>query len=116
MNKLTNQERVLRVIARGEKSNHAHVVVGDAIVDTKGGNTYITVGGGGAALKHLLETLWINGEEKWSGEHTDIDLTEMPEQVRHGDILLKKIGDRKYQYIQQMVFDPLSKRIEAARD
>lgn len=110
------QERKSRIVARGEFSNHAHVIVGDAEVETKGGNTYITIGDGGASIKHLLETAWLDGNEVWTKEHSDIDLTELPNQVRHGDILLKKIGERKYQYVQQRVFDPLSKRIEAARD
>jgi hypothetical protein len=113
---MTNQERKSRIIARGEFSNHAHVIVGDAQVETKGGDTYITIGDNGASIKHLLETSWLEGKEEWTKEHADIDLSELPNQVRHGDIMLKKISDRKYQYIQQMVFDPLSKRIEAARD
>lgn len=116
MKKLTTQERKKRIIARGEFSDHAHVIVGDAEIETKGGNTYITIGDGGASIKHLLETAWLNGNEVWTKEHTDIDLTELPNQVRHGDIMLKKIEERKYQLIQQQVFDPLTKRIEAARD
>jgi hypothetical protein len=40
----------------------------------------------------------------------------LPNQISHGDIMLNKIDERKYQYVQQMVFDPLSKRIEQARD
>lgn len=113
---MTNQERKSRIIARGEHSNHSNIIVGDAHVETKGGNTYITIGDDGASIRHLFETAWLAGKEKWTNEHLDIDLTEIPEQVRHGDIMLKKIGERKYQYIQQMVFDPLTKRIEAARD
>lgn len=110
------QELKSRIIARGEHSNHSHIIVGDAKVETTGGNTFISIGDGGASIKHLLETAWLGGKEQWTNEHADIDLTELPEQVRHGDILLKKIGERKYQYVQQMVFDPLSKRIESARD
>lgn len=113
---MNKQQRQTRIIARGEFSNHAHVIVGDAEVETKGGGTFITIGDGGASIKHLLETAWMDGNEVWTKEHADIDLTELPNQVRHGDILLNKVGERKYQYIQQMVFDPLSKRIEAARD
>ena len=113
---MTKQERKSRIIARGEFSDHAHVIVGDAQVETKGSNTYITIGDGGASIKHLLETAWLDGKEQWTEEHADIDLTEMPGQIRHGDIMLKKVGERKYQYIQQTVFDPLTKRIEAARD
>jgi hypothetical protein len=113
---MTIQERKNRIIARGEFSNHAHVITGDATIETKGSNTYITIGDSGASIKHLLETAWLEGNEVWTKEHADIDLTGIPTQIRHGDIMLNKVGDRKYQYIQQMVFDPLSKRIEAARD
>ena len=113
---MNTQERQSRIIARGEHSNHSHVIVGDAFVETKGVDTFITIGDGGASIKHLLETAWLRGEEKWTEEHADISLYELPEQVRHGDILLKKIDARKYQYVQQMVFDPLSQSIEAARD
>ena len=116
MEKLTKEERAKRIIARGEFSNHSHVIVGDAEVETQGGNTYITIGDGGASIKHLLETAWLAGEEKWTEEHTDIDLSELPGMVRHGDILLKNVGGKRYQYIQQKVFDPLTKRIEDARD
>lgn len=113
---MTQQERKSRIIARGEFSNHSHVIVGDATVETKGGSTFITIGDGGASIRHLLETAWLEGKEEWTKEHADIDLSELPNQVRHGDIMLKKVADRKYQYVQQMVFDPLSKRIESARD
>lgn len=113
---MTTQERKSRIIARGEFSNHAHVITGDAKVETKGGKTYVTIGDGGASIKHLLETAWLEGKEQWTKEHVDIDLTELPNQIRHGDIMLKKVDTRKYEYVQQMVFDPLSKRIEAARD
>lgn len=116
MKKLSLQERKNRIIARGEHSNHCHVIVGDAQVDTKGSNTYITVGDNGCSIKHLIETAWLAGEEKWTQEHEDIDLTNLPNQIRHGDIMLNKVGERKYQYIQQQVFDPLTKRIESARD
>jgi hypothetical protein len=116
MKKLTQQERKSRIIARGEFSDHAHVIVGDAEVETSGGNTYITIGDNGASIKHLIETAWLAGEEKWTEEHEDIDLSEFPDLIRHGDIALKKVGERKYQYVQQKVFDPLTKRIESARD
>lgn len=116
MKKLTKEERANRIIARGEFSNHSHVIVGDAEVETIGGNTYITIGDGGASIKHLLETAWMGGNEVWTEEHADIDLGCLPGMVRHGDILLKNIGGKKYQYIQQKVFDPLTKRIEDARD
>lgn len=106
-----------RIIARGEGSNHAHVITGDAeITRNSNGEILIEVGNEGAVLKHILETEWMNGNEKWTTEHNDIDLSGLPEQVRQGDVMLERIKDRTYKYIPQMVFDPLTQRIEAARD
>lgn len=114
---MNTQERKARIIARGEHSNHSHVIVGDAEVtrDSKG-EIFIEVGNAGAVLKHILESEWLSGNEKWTGEHTDIDLAGLPNQVRHGDVMLEKTGERQYKYIQQKVYDPLTKRIEDARD
>jgi hypothetical protein len=90
------QERKKRIIARGELSNHSHVIVGEVEFD----NGKIVVGeNSNVVLKHLLEKEWLQGEEVWTGEHHDIKLTP-----------------GIYEYVPQMVFDPLSKRIEAARD
>jgi hypothetical protein len=90
-------ERKARIIARGETGNHCHVITGNVEFDTKG---RIIVGeDSNAVLKHLLETDWMEGKETWTGEHKDIQLT-------HGI----------YEYVPQQVFDPLTKRIEAARD
>jgi len=94
---MNTQERSKRIIARGEHSNHCHVIVGDAIFNNKG---QLIVGeDSNVALKHLLEKDWMDGKEVWTGEHKDI-------QLQPG----------VYEYVPQMVFDPLSKRIEAARD
>lgn len=91
------QERKNRIIARGEHSNHCHVITGDIEFDTHG---RIVVGeNSNAVLKHLLETEWLEEREVWSGEHTDI-----------------KLAPGVYEYVPQQVFDPLTKRIEAARD
>ncbi len=89
--------RKQRIIARGEHSNHCHVITGDVTFTLEG---HLVVGeDSNAVLKHLLETEWMDGKEVWTGEHKDITL--MP---------------GTYEYVPQMVFDPLSKRIEAARD
>lgn len=94
---MTNQERKARIIARGEHSNHSHVITGDIEFNSKG---QIIVGeNSNAILKHILETEWMEGKEVWTGEHTDI-----------------KLQPGIYEYVPQQVFDPLSKRIEAARD
>jgi len=115
MKNLTKQERISRIIARGEFSNHSHVIVGDANVRNENGEILIDVEGE-CSIKHLLETAWLDGKEEWTKEHTDIDLTSLPLQIRHGDVCLERIADKTYKFIQQQVFDPLTKRIEAAQD
>lgn len=90
-------ERKKRIIARGEHSNHSHVITGDVEFDGRGN---IIVGeDSNVVLRHLLEKEWLEGEEVWTGEHRDITL-----------------APGTYEFVPQMVFDPLSKRIEAARD
>lgn len=94
---MNSQERQLRIIARGEHSNHCHVLTGDVKFTPEG---KIIVGeDSNVVLKHLLEKDWMLGKEVWTGEHKDISL---------------KPGT--YEYVPQMVYDPLLKRIEAARD
>lgn len=90
-------ERKKRIIARGEHSNHSHIITGDVEFDSKG--RLVVSENSNAILKHLLETDWLEGKETWTGEHTDI-----------------KLIPGLYEYVPQMVFDPLSKRIEAAKD
>lgn len=97
MKTLTKEERSKRIIARGEHSNHSHVITGDVEFDAQG---RILVGeDSNAVIKHLLETDWMDGKEIWTGEHTDI-----------------KLSPGVYEFVQQTVFDPLTKRIESARD
>lgn len=90
-------ERKQRILARGEHSNHSHIVVGDVEFDAQG---RIIVGDdSNAILRHLLESEWMNGNEVWTGEHHDI-----------------KLNPGVYEPIIQQVFDPLTKRIENAQD
>jgi hypothetical protein len=94
---MNTQERERRIIARGESGNHCHIVVGEVEFDEKG---RILVGEDcNAVLRHLLESDWMNGKETWTEEHHDI-----------------KLAPGVYEYVPQQVYDPLSKRIEAARD
>lgn len=94
---MTKEERQKRIIARGEFSNHCHVVTGDVEFDAQG---RIIVGDdSNAVLRHLLEKDWMEGKETWTGEHHDI-----------------RLAKGTYEYVPQMVFDPLSKRIENAKD
>jgi hypothetical protein len=94
---LNLQERKKRIIARGEFSDHCHVITGEVEFDIHG--RIIVNEDSNAVLKHLLETDWLDGKETWTGEHTDIKLTP-----------------GTYEYVHQIVFDPLTKRIEQARD
>lgn len=98
---MKKEEREERVIARGEFSNHAHIVTGKNVrVYKKGVETFIEVGeDSNAALKHLLEKEWMAGEEKWTGEHKDIPLEK-----------------GTYKYVQQQEFDPYSSLIRDVRD
>lgn len=94
---MNKQEREKRIIARGEFSNHCHVITGDVKFNEKG---QIVVGeNSNAVLKHLLEKDWMEGVETWTGEHKDITVE-------------KGI----YEYVPQQVFDPLTKRLEIAKD
>jgi hypothetical protein len=94
---MNTNERKQRIVARGEFSNHCHVITGKVGFDNKG---RIIVGeDSDAVLKHLLETDWLEGKETWTGEHTEI-----------------KLSPGIYEYVPQQVFDPLTQRIEAAKD
>ena len=88
--------REQRIIAKGEFSNHCHVITGD--VEFKGKQIIVSEDSN-ASIKHLLESDWMRGVETWTGEHTDIALTP-----------------GIYEYVPQLVFDPLLKRIESAKD
>lgn len=100
MTKLNLEQRKARIIARGEHSNHAHIITGDVNVYQKDGKTFIEVGeDSNAVLKHLLETEWLKGNEVWTKEHTDIPLEK-----------------GTYQFIQQVEYNPLDEVIRAVRD
>lgn len=115
MKKLTIEERKQRIIARGEHSGHSHIITGNAVVRNSNDQILIDIKGE-AAIEHLLEDAWMKGECIHTKEHEAISLTDMPDLIRQGDIALKKVAPKTYQYIQQKVYDPLSKRIEDARD
>lgn len=113
---MNKKELKNRIIARGEASNHSHIITGDAVVRNVNGEILIEVGNEGAVLKHLLESEWMKGKQVWTKEHADIDLAELPAQVRHGDVMLEKIGPRTYKHIQQMEYDPYNEVIRQVRD
>jgi hypothetical protein len=97
----TKESRLNRVIARGEVSGHSHVIVGDAEVTRNAeGQIKVTVGNGGAVLKHILEKEYVEtGKEVWTREHKDIQL---------------KPGT--YIKVQQMEYDPLADLIREVLD
>lgn len=112
---MKKEERQSRIIARGEVSGHAHIITGEAIVRNENGEILIEITGK-ASIRHLLETAWLAGQEHWTEEHMDIDLTDLPKQVRHGDVLLDRIAPKTYKMIGQREYDPYEKHIRAVQD
>jgi len=97
---MTKDERKKRVIARGEHSNHSHVVTGNVLVEQKNGKTIITVTeDSNACLKHILESDWLEGKETWTKEHLDIPL---------------EVG--VYEFIQQVEYHPYEDVIRVVQD
>lgn len=97
---MKTEERLKRIIARGESGNHCHVITGDVVIEEKNGKTFITVGeDSNAVLKHLLEKEWTQGKEVWTQEHEDI-----------------KLEPGRYEYVAQVEFDPYQDVIRQVRD
>lgn len=97
---MNKQERKNRIIARGEHSNHSHVMVGDCEVERNDkGEIFVTVGNEGSVLRHILETEWMEGREVWTKEHHDI-----------------KYSPGQYKFIQQTEYDPFEKIIRKVID
>jgi len=96
---MKKQDRENRIIARGEISDHAHVVVGEAVVTQSGDEITVEVLGK-ASIKHILESNWVNeGVETWTKEHTDIELSP-----------------GKYEYVPQIEYDPYEDEIRKVVD
>ena len=93
------EERKNRIIARGEHSNHCHVVQGGEVTRNKSGEIQITVGDEGAVLKHILESNWLQGEEVWTQEHEDITISK-----------------GTYKYVAQEEYDPFDKIVRRVID
>ena len=106
-----SNDRNNRIIARGEQSNHAHIVTGNARVYRKGegasAELYVEVlekpedltpeqeKGMTAKLEHLLESTGV-----WTKEHMPIELTP----------------GKTYRVVQQQEFDPFEKARRAVMD
>jgi hypothetical protein len=96
---MKKEERTNRIIARGEISDHAHVIVGDAKVDHQNNEIMVEVFGE-ATIKHILESQWVEeGVEVWTKEHEDIPLSP-----------------GKYKYVPQIEYDPYEDEIRKVRD
>ncbi len=112
---MTTSERKSRILARGEVTGHCHIITGEAMIRNEHGEILIDIEGK-AAIRHLLESAWLSGSEDFTNEHGDIDLTEMPPMIRHGDVLLEKVGDHTYKYLGQSEYDPYDQMIKHVKD
>jgi hypothetical protein len=93
-------KRESRIIARGEQSNHSHIITGECEIWEDDNEIFIKAGKN-CAIKHLLESIFVEqGVERWTGEHTDIALTE----------------GETYMYVQQVEYNPYEKAIRNVRD
>ena len=97
---MKKEERKNRILARGEQSNHSHVITGECeIVRTK--ESVIVKAGKNCAIKHLLEKEYIEeGVEVWTKEHSDIPLS----------------NGEAYECVQQIEFNPYEKAIQKVQD
>jgi hypothetical protein len=93
-------KRISRIIVRGEVSDHSHIITGKCeIIDRN--NEVIIKAGKNCAIKHLIESVFVEqGIEKWTGEHTDIQLQE----------------GESYKFVQQVEYNPYEKLIQNVRD
>ena len=97
---MKKEERKNRIIARGELSNHSHVVTGECEI-IRNEESVIIKAGKNCAIKHLLEREYVEeGVEAWTKEHVDIPLKE----------------GESYEYVQQQEYNPYEKAIEKVKD
>lgn len=97
---MKKEERQKRIIARGEHSDHSHVITGNVEIKTENGKTIIVVGeNSNACLKHLLESDWMQGKETWTKEHKDIPLEK-----------------GTYEFVQQVEYHPYEDVIRKVQD
>ena len=82
-------DRQALIVARGEHSNHCHVLVGDVSVNHE--LSEFRVGPNGCLIRHLKESDWLEGNQVWTGEHLDITLPA-----------------GSYKIVHQMQFDPFA--------
>lgn len=96
----TKEERINRIIARGEISGHAHIITGECEI-TKTNEDVIIIAGKNCAIKHLLEKPFVEeGVEIWTKEHNDIQLKE----------------GESYKFVQQVEYNPYEKAMKKVID
>ena len=123
MKKLTKEERLTRIVARGEVSGHSHIITGNAVIVREKEKTIVHIKGK-CAIKHLLEKPFVEeGLEKWTEEHFDADISELIGKakdgetfIRHGDIFIERIDEKTVQIIQQNEYNPYAKMIQKVQD
>lgn len=97
---MTKEQRMARVIARGEFSNHSHIITGDCDIDVIDGVTIVKTKTN-CAIKHLLEREFVEeGLECWTEEHKDIPLED----------------NKTYEYGIQREYNPYTKLIQSVKD
>ena len=114
MDQKLKDELLSRIIARGEFSDHCHVIDGPCTIERVGSDIFINSEDGATVIKHLLESKYLDGKQAWTGEHKDIPLAGNT--IRHGDVILKHIAPGRYQYIPQIEYDPFEDIIRQVRD
>lgn len=106
----SREERLKRVVARGEVSGHSHIVIGDVTFTEKDGVLYCKVASteNGARLAHIMEKPFIEaGEIVWTEEHTDI------KDFSKGKILKP---NRTYEFVPQIEKHPYEDAIRRVAD
>ena len=99
---MTKEERMNRVVARGEHSNHSHAVIGEDVTIRREekGSIFVTVGNSGAVLRHILEKEYVeSGQEVWTQEHTDIQLPP-----------------GEYEFVGQIEYNPYDETVNRVKD
>lgn len=107
--KFTKEERLLRIVARGEHSGHAHILVGeDLVIERDGDDIVFTVPEGAEVLlRHLVEEAWCE-----RGEQVSIWDREKGRDG-HMDIA---VAPGQYRVIHQIETDPISRAIRQVMD
>ena len=100
MKKRNVDNRIERIIVRGEISNHSHIITGECEIWEENSEVFIKAGKN-CAVKHLIESVFVEqGVEKWTEEHTDIALQE----------------GETYKYVQQQEFNPYEESMRNVAD